>query len=127
MNTESILELLCENKTVTYDVECDLLDMFMLHLDAIQLRQGIESAMSLDHIASPTKMNAGLELTEFMQTFYRFDPPLVYWFALAPFRTSMVNLWDEHKQKHNAKVEKEYPPERWKGLYCCDQITRGRP
>lgn len=117
MNPQMLLSTMCATPMEALGCD-DLIEALMVYLDGIQQQNGYDSAFSLGQIADPTQTGASSEMAEFLTAFHEANPPLVYWFALLPFRFAMSDLWPEHVKIHNAKVEREYPPERWRRLYC---------
>lgn len=94
----------------------DALDLFLDYLDGV-FHESVGKRVDPFWFKPGPKFDPTL-LAELLVEFEDVDPEITFWYSWMPYRQFLKqdDLWGQHVVKHNAKVEREFPPERWRGL-----------
>jgi hypothetical protein len=114
---EEVLQLITRD-TSHEGVKDSHRDILIDRIDEIYTTSsGKLSPARLEILMSNPQLTGGTpELIQFLEEFRRADPNLTYWFCWIPYRYYLTSVWPQHVEIHNAKVEREYSEDRWKGL-----------
>lgn len=121
MTNKEVLDLILATKSREDDPSYENMDVFVEFLDSIldgMPLPSIDRPAIYPHEYQPwlTKME------QFLDEFMAVDPHLSYWFAWMPYRSLLKrerggpSKWCVFVDAHDAKVEREFPEERWPKL-----------
>jgi hypothetical protein len=133
MTNQEILDMICsaDVDTITYGdglpscdglPGCDYLDAFITHLDDLLQDMPLPS-LERPKIYPHEYLPHLIRLEEFMEEFMARDPHYSFWFSWMPLRSLLkrgqekgTTKWANFVDALDAKVEREYPEERWERL-----------
>ena len=118
MTNQEILDLLAPVQTLG-EISDDLIIAFMEHVDKFSFDEEKDEGFLIPGALRGFKKGRPFNMKPLLDFLYEFEasnPHIGFWFCWKPFRFFLGRAWDLHIEKHNEKVRREFPEERWTGL-----------